>query len=78
MKKILKNLSTRSISDVRKELMRAHFIITLLSVVAIVLLILGLNKQAVLDPTLSGICGVLIAIIALISLKTALALRQNK
>ena len=77
MKKIFKKLSNRSTTEIRKELSRAHLIITLLSVIAIVLLILGVDERIVLDPTLSGIAGGLLVIVALISFSVSAATSPN-
>ena len=77
MKKIFKKLSNRSTAEIRKELSRAHLIITMLSIIAIVLLVLGVDERVVLDPTLSGIAGGLLIIVALISFSVSAATSPN-
>lgn len=78
MKKILKKLANRSAEEIRNELARAHLIITLFALMTIVLLILGVDDRIVLDPVLSGVCGGLLIIIALISFNVSLNLWQRK
>lgn len=78
MKKLLKKLSNQGVTGVRKELARAHFIITLLSIIAIILLVLGVDERIVLDATLCGIAGGLLIIVALISFSVSLTLSNNK
>jgi hypothetical protein len=78
MKKVLKRLSQQKISDVRRELGRAHLIIALLSFAAIVLVIQGAVAPVALDKTLSAICSLLLAIVGMTSLVIALALTKIK
>jgi hypothetical protein len=78
VKKILKKLSNQTVTGTRNELARAHFIITLLSIIAIILLVLGVDERVVFDATLSGIAGGLLIIVALISFSVSLTLSSKK
>lgn len=78
MSKLFAKVSSQSINGVRKELARAHLIITLLAISAIMLLVLGVAEKAPLDPTLAGICGGLLIIVVIISINVSLSLYNLK
>lgn len=78
MEKLLKKLSQQKISDVRRELARAHLIIALLCVVIVMLLLQGATRPLLLDPTLSVICSALLGFVVLISLGMFLTLSSIK
>lgn len=78
MNKLFKKPSSQSINELRGELARAHIIISLISIIAIAVLILGMDKQIIIDPKLSIICIGLLVIILLNSISTSLALSSHK
>ena len=78
MEKLLKKLSQQKVTEVRKELARAHLIIALLSVAVVMLLLQGATRPLLLDPTLSVIGSVLLGLVVLISLGMFLALSSAK
>jgi hypothetical protein len=81
MRKTLKYLNKHSkdIGIVRGELIRAHVMIVLLSLVIITLLTLSSANEVIFNPILSGIAITLLDIIAIISLIVAIAVaRQRK
>jgi hypothetical protein len=78
VEKLLKKLSQQKITEVRKELARAHLIIALLSVTVVMLLLQGATRPLLLDPTLSVIGSILLGIVVLISLGMFLTLSSVK
>lgn len=78
MEKLLKKLSQQKVTEVRKELARAHLIIALLSVAVVMLLLQGATRPLLLDPTLSVIGSLLLGLVVLISLWMFLALSSVK
>ena len=78
MNKLFKKPSSQNISELRGELARAHIIISLVSIIAISVLILGMDEQIIIDPKLSIICIGLLVIILLNSISTSLALSSRK
>lgn len=67
-------MSKQNINEVRQELSRAHLVIVLLSMIAIVLLLLGAIPTAEFDTRLSNTAGALLGIIMIISLVMSLIL----
>ncbi|HZJ34700.1 MAG TPA: hypothetical protein VFD55_01650 [Candidatus Angelobacter sp.] len=78
MSKLFKKPSSQSINELRGELARAHIIIALISIIAIALLMLGMDKEIIVDPKLSIICIGLLVIVLLNSISTSLALSIRK
>jgi len=78
VEKLLKKLSQQKVTEVRKELARAHLIIALLSVAVVMLLLQGATRPLLLDPTLSVIGSLLLGLVVLISLWMFLALSSVK
>jgi len=76
--KLFKKPSNQSINELRGELARAHIIISLISIIAIAVLMLGMDKQIIIDPKLSIICIGLLVIVLLNSISTSLALSIRK
>ena len=68
MKKLFKRMSKQNANELRQELARAHLIITLLSLIAILLLALGTSLTVSFDVTLATIAGIFLGILAIISL----------
>lgn len=78
MSKFLKKFMKKNSNDFRKELSRAHLIISLLSICVIVLLTLGAVKPVMFDQPMSAICVVLLSIVAFISLCMSYTLSKKK
>ena len=78
MTKFFKKFMKQNAAELRKELSRAHLIISLLAISVIALLSLGAVQYVTFDPTLSAICVVLLSIIAFISLCMTFTLSKNK
>ena len=78
MSKLLKKPSSQNANELRGELSRAHIIIALISIIAIALLILGMDKEIIIDPRLSIISIGLLTIILLNSISTSLALSSHR
>jgi hypothetical protein len=81
MRKTLKYLNRhgKDIGIVRGELIRAHVMIVLLSLVIITLLTLSSTNEVIFNPILSAIAITLLDVIAIISLIVAIAVaRQRK
>jgi hypothetical protein len=74
VKKLFKSMSKQNINEVRQELSRAHLVIVLLSIIAIVLLLLSAIPTAEFDTRLSNTAGVLLGVIMTISLVMSLIL----
>ncbi len=75
MAKLFKRFKDQKLVDVRRELVRTHVIIALLSFVAIVLLIQQSALLADLNTVLTTVAITLLAIVAVISLSFAMILR---
>jgi heme/copper-type cytochrome/quinol oxidase subunit 4 len=67
MPKFIKKI-IKAENNYKKELIRTHLIVTLLSIGIITLLSLGIVQPVTFDPTLSIICIVLLGIVTLLSL----------
>jgi len=78
MKKLFKKISKQNAADLRGELVRAHIVIALLSVIGIFLLGLGAATDVTFDYTLSVIAGVFLAMLATISAGMAYYLSNIK
>ena len=78
MKIIFKYISKKGVAGLREELMRAHLIIAILSLISIVLLVLGVNLSVGFDYQLSMIAGILLATLCIISVGIISYLRKNK
>ena len=78
MTKFFKKFMKQNAAELRKELSRAHLIISLLAISVIALLSIGAVQYVTFDPTLSAICVVLLSIIAFISLCMTFTLSKNK
>ena len=78
MKKLFKKMSQQNAHELRRELIRAHIMIVLLSFVSIALLTLGATLTIAFDVNLSLIAGSLLTILALISLGIAIILSDSK
>ena len=78
MDKLFKKISKQKVSEVRRELSRAHFIIALLSLAMIALLMQGSYQPIALDPVLSIIAAILLTVVALTSLLMSFALTFGK
>lgn len=78
MEKLLKKLSQQKITDVRKELARAHLIIAILSIAVVILLLQSATQPLLLNLTLSVIGSLLLVFVVLISLGMFLALSSVK
>ena len=78
MKKLFKKYTGKNLVEIRRELARAHLIIALLSLVAIVLLTLGSTQPVMFDGTLSAICVILLSAVAFISLCMSVTLFRKK
>lgn len=78
MKRFFVKISKQTTKQLREELARAHLIITLLSLIAIVLLILGVNLTVSLDLGLATCAGVLLSITAVISTMISYSLFTQK
>jgi len=78
MTKIFSKISKKNATDLRKELIRAHIIIALLSISVIGLISLNSIQYITLDPLLSAICVILLSIVTFTSLCTAFALSKVK
>ena len=78
MKKPFKKLSEHKINEIHQELARAHLVISLLSIIAIVLLLLGATLTVEFNAKLSIIAGVLLSFLTLISMSTSIILFKNK
>lgn len=78
MEKMMKKLTKKNASEIRRELGRAHIVIALLSLAMISLLSLGATQVIKLDATLSGICVALLTVVILLSIITAITLFKNK
>ena len=74
MSKLFKKFSKQNSKDIRYELVRAHIIIALLSIAIIVLLSLGATQLVTFNAVLSGICIILLVIVAFLSLCMSLTL----
>ncbi len=78
MKKIFKKILKKNNSELKQELIFAHIIIALLSLVAIVLLALGATLTISFNTKLSAIAAALISILALISLAMSVIYSRTK
>lgn len=78
MNKLFKKVSKLKSSQLQQELMRAHLIITLLSLVGIILLALGATLSESLDANLSIIAGVGLSMLAIVSLFVSYCLSNYK
>lgn len=78
MNKLFKKIARNNVKELRAELARAHLIIALLSIIAIVLLILGTNLTVSLNPYLSTSAGILLTIVAATSTIISYSLFTNK
>jgi hypothetical protein len=78
MKHIHHHLVKKGIGGLREELIRAHIIISLLSICSIVLLILGSNLVVNFDKTLSFVAGMLLSALLVISMSIVRFLLQKR
>ena len=78
MASFLKKLADQKISDMRRELARAHLIVALLSAVIIFLVLQNAFLPVPVDLALAIITAVLLSIVALTSLTISLALFSKK
>lgn len=78
MNNIFKKFAKKSAAEMRRELARAHLIIALLSMALISMLSLCATQAVQLDPVLSGICVILLLVVAIVSLLTSVTLFKNK
>lgn len=79
MRKTLKYLAKhKDIAVVRAELVRAHVMIALLSLVIVGILALGNTDYLSFDPTLSAIAVGLLVIVATLSLGVVLAVYKQR
>lgn len=78
MKKLFKKLTKKNNSELKQELIFAHIIIALLSLVSIVLLALGATLTISFNNKLSAIAAALIAVLALISLAMSVVYSRSK
>jgi drug/metabolite transporter (DMT)-like permease len=78
MKKLLKMISKKNGSDLKRELTFAHLIIVMLSIVSIILLALGATLTINFDPKLSTIAGVLLGVLALVSASMSYVYSKTK
>ncbi|MBC7868786.1 hypothetical protein H7X69_01225 [Candidatus Saccharibacteria bacterium] len=78
MEKLYKKIAQQKITEVRRELARAHLIITLLSAAVIMMLIQGATLAIRLDPTLSAAGIMMLGFVAVTSLIMSFALFSTK
>lgn len=78
MASFLKKLADQKISDMRRELARAHLIVALLSAVIIFLVLQNAFLPVPVDLALAIITAVLLSVVALTSLTISLALFSKK
>ncbi|NTW61264.1 hypothetical protein HGB24_01065 [Candidatus Saccharibacteria bacterium] len=67
MKKLMKKVSKKNSSELRRELVFAHAIIALLSVGTMTLLTLGAVLSITFDGTLSAIASALLILLTIVS-----------
>lgn len=80
MKRLLKKTPKDNVVELRRELARAHLVITLLSMVCISLIVLSAKSNIELgfETGLLNIASILLGAITVISLTTALAMFSTK
>lgn len=76
--KLFKKVPKQNMAELRGELSRAHMIIALLSLIAIVLLVLRSTVTSEFDPTLSNLASAFLAFLVLVSLGVSYALFKYK
>ncbi len=77
--KLFKQVPKQNMAELRGELSRAHLIISLLAIIAIVLLTLGsVVPSSGFDPGLSNIASAFLAFLLFISLGVSYALFKYK
>jgi len=78
MNKYATKLSQKKPADIKRELGRAHLLISLLAIVIIVLLMQGTLIPLQFDLTLATITSVLLVIVVLISLSVSYVFLRTK
>jgi len=76
--KFSKKMAKRNTTELRGELSRAHLIISLLALIAIVLLTVGSTMEVGFDANLSAIASAFLALLAIVSLCISYNLFKNK
>jgi len=76
--KLFKKIHKQNTAELRGELSRAHLIISLLSLIAIVLLTIGSTMEVGFDANLSTVASAFLAILAIVSLCISYNLFKHK
>jgi len=76
--KFSKKIAKQNTAELRGELSRAHLIISLLSLIAIVLLTVGSTMEVGFDTNLSTVASAFLALLAIVSLCISYNLFKHK